>query len=123
MVGQVCYWEGMTQEQAAAHLGCPLGTKVRSRMSAGRAGCLHPGRLTHRGLGSSGGSGGGVAELRVGRGAGLDGSVLDGPRENVASELIQSTVRAASQVSRRQGDGPAGFQSRSLLLVQQVDLE
>src|SRR5262249_30268151 len=27
----LCYWEGLTQEQAAAQLGCPLGT-VRSRL-------------------------------------------------------------------------------------------
>ena len=32
----LCYWEGLTQEQAAAQLGCPLGT-VRSRLKLGLA--------------------------------------------------------------------------------------
>ena len=31
----LCYWEGLTQEQAAAQLGCPLGT-VRSRLARAR---------------------------------------------------------------------------------------
>ena len=43
----LCYWEGLTQEQAAAQLGCPLGT-VRSRLA--RARDLLRRRLTRRGL-------------------------------------------------------------------------
>ena len=43
----LCYWQGLTQEQAAAQLGCPLGT-VRSRLARAR-GKLHA-RLTRRGL-------------------------------------------------------------------------
>ncbi len=43
----LCYWEGLTQEQAAAQLGCPLGT-VRSRLA--RASDLLRRRLTRRGL-------------------------------------------------------------------------
>ena len=43
----LCYWEGLTQEQAAAQLGCPLGT-VRSRLARARD-LLHR-RLTRRGL-------------------------------------------------------------------------
>ena len=42
----LCYWEGLTHEQAAAQLGCPLGT-VRSRMARARR-LLHH-RLTRRG--------------------------------------------------------------------------
>ena len=42
----LCYWEGLTQEQAAAHLGCPLGT-IRSRMA--RARDLLRRRLSRRG--------------------------------------------------------------------------
>jgi RNA polymerase sigma factor (sigma-70 family) len=47
----LCYLEGKTQEEAAAQLGCPLGT-VRSRAARGRA--LLQGRLTRRGLTLSG---------------------------------------------------------------------
>ncbi len=43
----LCYWEGLTHEQAAARLGCPLGT-VRSRVARAR-GVLHR-RLSRRGL-------------------------------------------------------------------------
>ena len=44
----LCYWEGLTQEQAARlQLGCPLGT-VRSRLARARR-LLHR-RLTRRGL-------------------------------------------------------------------------
>ena len=43
----LCYWEGLTQEQAAAQLGCPLGT-VRSRLARARD-LLHR-RLTRRGV-------------------------------------------------------------------------
>ena len=42
----LCYWEGLTQEQAAAQLGCPLGT-VRSRLA--RARDLLRRRLARRG--------------------------------------------------------------------------
>jgi RNA polymerase sigma factor (sigma-70 family) len=47
----LCYLEGKTQEEAAAQLGCPLGT-VRSRAARGRA--LLQARLTRRGLALSG---------------------------------------------------------------------
>jgi polysaccharide biosynthesis/export protein len=43
----LCYWEGLTHEQAAARLGCPLGT-VRSRVARARS-LLHR-RLSRRGL-------------------------------------------------------------------------
>jgi HlyD family secretion protein len=43
----LCYWQGRTHEQAAAHLCCPLGT-VRSRLA--RARNLLRRRLTRRGL-------------------------------------------------------------------------
>src|SRR5262249_11744909 len=43
----LCYWEGRTQEQAAAQLGCPIGT-VRSRLARARE--LLRRRLTRRGL-------------------------------------------------------------------------
>ena len=43
----LCYWQGLTHEQAAAQLGCPLGT-VRSRIA--RARNLLRRRLIRRGL-------------------------------------------------------------------------
>jgi polysaccharide biosynthesis/export protein len=43
----LCYWQGLTQEQAAAQLGCPIGT-VRSRLARARS-RLHA-RLVRRGL-------------------------------------------------------------------------
>ena len=51
----LCYWQGLTQEQAATQLGCPLGT-VRSRLARARD-RLHR-RLTHRGLAAPRGIGG-----------------------------------------------------------------
>src|SRR5262249_37698975 len=43
----LCYWEGLTHEQVANRLGCPLGT-VRSRVA--RARTLLQRRLTRRGV-------------------------------------------------------------------------
>jgi RNA polymerase sigma factor (sigma-70 family) len=43
----LCYLEGMTQDEAARHLGCPLGT-LKSRLVRGRA-TLHK-QLARRGL-------------------------------------------------------------------------
>jgi RNA polymerase sigma factor (sigma-70 family) len=43
----LCYLEGKTQEEAARHLGCPIGT-IRSRLARGRA-CLQK-LLEQRGL-------------------------------------------------------------------------
>ena len=43
----LCYWEGLTQEQAALQLGCPIGT-VRSRIARARDLLRH--RLIRRGL-------------------------------------------------------------------------
>jgi RNA polymerase sigma factor (sigma-70 family) len=48
----LCYLEGLTNEQAAAHIGCPLGT-VLSGMSRARE--LLRARLTRRGLALSAG--------------------------------------------------------------------
>ena len=49
----LCYWEGLTQEQAAAQLGCPIGT-VRSRMA--RARDILRRRLVRRGLAPTAGA-------------------------------------------------------------------
>jgi len=82
----LCYWEGLTQEQAATRLGCPLGT-VRSRLARARN-RLHQ-RLTRRGL----------APL-----AGLVAAALDSPSADAArlslvpSPLIRCTVTASVQI-------------------------
>jgi polysaccharide biosynthesis/export protein len=82
----LCYWEGLTQEQAATQLGCPLGT-VRSRLARARN-RLHR-RLTRRGL----------APL-----AGLVSAALDAPTAEAArlslvpSPLLRSTVTASTQI-------------------------
>ncbi len=78
----LCYWEGLTQEQAAAQLGCPLGT-VRSRLARARD-LLHR-RLTRRG----------VEPLAVG---------FDAIRRlpPLAPELVRSTVEAAARIAAGQ---------------------
>jgi HlyD family secretion protein len=78
----LCYWEGLTQEQAAAQLGCPLGT-VRSRLA--RARDLLRRRLTRRG----------VEPLAIG---------MDATRQlpPPAAELVQSTVHAAMRLAAGQ---------------------
>ena len=90
----LCYWEGLTQEQAAARLGCPLGT-VRSRLA--RAKDLLRRRLVRRGL----------APL-----VGLPSSVLDLPSAaaspaTVPYSWVAATVGAASQVAACAGPAPA----------------
>jgi RNA polymerase sigma factor (sigma-70 family) len=72
----LCYWEGLTQEQAAAQLGCPLGT-VRSRLA--RARDLLRRRLSRRGF----------EPMAFG---------FDAIRRlpPLAPELVRSTVRAAA---------------------------
>lgn len=83
----LCYWQGLTHEQAAAQLGCPLGT-VRSRMA--RARNLLRRRLIRRGMAPLGGV---VA-------AGLDRASASGVAwrlSPVPPELIQSTIHAAGR--------------------------
>jgi HlyD family secretion protein len=92
----LCYWQGLTQEQAAVQLGCPLGT-VRSRLA--RARDLLRRRLVRRGL----------APLAGIVAASLDGATASAralPRFPVPSELVHSTIRAASQVAFGQASAP-----------------
>jgi polysaccharide biosynthesis/export protein len=95
----LCYWEGLTQEQAATQLGCPLGT-VRSRLARARS-RLHT-RLTRRGL----------APLAGVVAAALDGSSTSAAVTALASrlgrvppELLGSTVQVAVRVAA--GQAPA----------------
>ncbi len=87
----LCYWQGLTQEQAAVQLACPLGT-VRSRLARARK-LLHR-RITRRGL----------APL-----AGAVAAVIDGSPATAASvalqlplltpALVRSAIQAASHVA------------------------
>ena len=82
----LCYWQGLTQEQAAAQLGCPLGT-VRSRLARAR-GKLHT-RLTRRGLAPLAGVVAAALESRSAEAARLG---------LVPNPLMNSTVKASAQV-------------------------
>ena len=89
----LCYWQGLTQEQAAAQLGCPLGT-VRSRLARARD-KLHT-RLTRRGLAPLAGIVAAATRWFIGVGidVGLGISAVCVP-----PELVHSTIRAAAQVA------------------------
>jgi hypothetical protein len=80
----LCYWQGLSQEQAAARLGCPLGT-VRSRLARART-LLHR-RLTRQGLVPLAG----IIAVALDRTA--LGAVARLPA--VPLQLVQSTVHAA----------------------------
>jgi HlyD family secretion protein len=83
----LCYWQGLTHEQAAVQLGCPLGT-VRSRQA--RARDILRRRLIARGL----------VPLAGVVAAGLDrtpaiASGIARPLAPVPPELLRSTIQAA----------------------------
>ncbi len=83
----LCYWEGLTHEQAAIRLGCPLGT-VRSRVARARS-LLHR-RLTRRGLEP-------VAGVMA---AAFDSpAILKATATEVPTALVNSTVRLAAQLA------------------------
>lgn len=90
----LCYWEGLTHEQAAAQLGCPLGT-VRSRLA--RAKSLLRRRLTRRGL----------APLAEGVATPVDSFETGGRPvtqlpQALPPALVRSTISAASRIAAGQ---------------------
>jgi HlyD family secretion protein len=90
----LCYWESLTHEQAAAQLGCPLGT-VRSRLA--RARNLLRRRLSRRGM----------APMAAVLAGGLDraptsASVVVRNLAPVPRALVQSTIHAASRIAAGQ---------------------
>jgi RNA polymerase sigma factor (sigma-70 family) len=87
----LCFWEGLTQEQAAAQLGCPIGT-VRSRMA--RARDLLRRRLARRGLASTAGA---LAAVMA-----RSSSHAAQSLEPVSPDLIRSSVQAATRVAAGQ---------------------
>jgi HlyD family secretion protein len=82
----LCDLEGCTHEQAARHLGWPVGT-VKSRQSRGRQRLRE--RLTRRGLAPS-----------AGLLAAPLGLVHDGPSVLLDHELVRSTIGAAVQFGK-----------------------
>jgi protein involved in polysaccharide export with SLBB domain len=83
----LCYWQGLTQEQAAASLGCPLGT-VRSRLARGRE--LLRRRLVRRGL----------APLAGAVAAGLEAASTSASISSVLPHsLVSLTIQAGAQVA------------------------
>ncbi len=82
----LCYWDGLTHEQAAERLGCPLGT-VRSRMARARK-ILHR-RLTRRGLATLAGVVAAAWNSPAAQAANVSG---------ISNNLISSTVQAAAKV-------------------------
>jgi polysaccharide biosynthesis/export protein len=87
----LCYWEGLTHEQAAAHLGCPLGT-VRSRLARARD-LLHR-RLTRRGVQPLAG----LVAARLEDATSPAGATAR-RLAPVPPELVHWTVRAGTQVA------------------------
>ena len=75
----LCYWEGLTHEQAAQRLGCPIGT-VRSRVARARE--LLRRRLIHRGV--------------------APGALEAGAAPAVPLALSRITIQAASKVAAGQ---------------------
>ncbi len=103
----LCYWEGLTHEQAAERLGCPLGT-VRSRVARAR-GLLHR-RLSRRGLEPVAG----VMLAAIDSPAFLKAGALEIP-----GSLVSSTVLIAKQAAA--GASLAKLTSPSIAsLVQKV---
>jgi polysaccharide biosynthesis/export protein len=99
----LCYWQGLTQEQAAMQLGCPLGT-VRSRLARSRD--LLRRRLTRRGLAT-------LAEAIVP----LFPSISAGRLSLVPNVMTSSTVKAGVQVVS--GRAMTGVTSTSVAVLAQ----
>lgn len=87
----LCYWEGLTQEQAAAQLGCPIGT-VRSRIA--RARDILRRRLTRRGLAPTAG----VLAAALGESSTRAAVSLG----SVPPVLVRSSVQVAMRVAAGQ---------------------
>jgi RNA polymerase sigma factor (sigma-70 family) len=75
----LCYFDGLSPEQAARQLGCPVGT-VQSRLARGRAKLRD--RLTRRGLATALGSLG-------------TGALADAAQASPPAALVRTTIEAA----------------------------
>ncbi len=106
----LCYLEGLTQEQAARRLRCPVGT-VQSRLHRARERLRS--RLTRRGLAPTVG--------------GLAGVLERTSRSAVPSDLAKGTAAAAARIMAGEAlagaapvavAGLAGFQLRTMMMRQ-----
>jgi RNA polymerase sigma factor (sigma-70 family) len=102
----LCYLEGMTHEQAACHLGCPVGT-VRSRMARARA--LLRGRIARRGLATTDAA---PADVLA-----TDARASAVPR-HIPPTLIKSAAQIAAGTASLRGD--AGIPTRVAALLEGV---
>jgi RNA polymerase sigma factor (sigma-70 family) len=102
----LCYWEGLTQEQAAAQLGWPLGT-VRSRLARARDRLRE--RLTRRGVGP-------IASLAA---SGFDVASLVPRPAAVPDSWVAATVKAVSCSAAGGGPATAGAVSVSVAVLVQ----
>jgi HlyD family secretion protein len=94
----LCYWQGLTHEQVAAQLGCPLGT-VRSRMARARK--LLQRRLIRRGLAPLAGVVAAGLDRAPATEAGLACRLAPVP-----PELVSSTIQAAVRIAGGHGAAP-----------------
>ncbi len=99
----LCYWEGLTHEQAAHQLNCPIGT-VRSRIA--RAPDLLRRRLVRRGLSATAGA---VALFST------SSAPAAIPLAPLPLNLVRSSVQAAMCVAA--GQTTAGVVPASVLLL------
>ena len=98
----LCDLEGQTHEQAAAELGCPVGT-VKSRLSRGRDRLR--GRLARRGITSP--------SLAV-------GAMLPIASGDVPNRLLTHTVRTATQLVSNQSIAAGTITAHAVSLTDQV---
>ena len=97
----LCYLDGLTQEQAAAQLRCPLGT-IQSRLARGRA--KLKARLEKRGVGL-------VAAF-----GGADHLALQSPRSPAA--WVEATVRLAMPFAQGNSPTTAGASAAAVVLAE-----
>jgi RNA polymerase sigma factor (sigma-70 family) len=104
----LCDLQGLTHEQAARHLGWPVGT-VKSRLERARE--LLRGRLSRRGVGLPTG----LLITEKGLGAAFRvGEVV------VQSTLVESTVRAAAPFAAGEAQAVGVISSRVAILIEEV---
>jgi RNA polymerase sigma factor (sigma-70 family) len=104
----LCYFEGLTHQEAARRLRCPLGT-VNSRLATARERLRE--RLTRRGLAPTAGVLG-VLAFAAGAEAGVS--------PEVPTSLLESTVRAAFQFTHGSASAACTISATALALAKGV---
>ena len=101
----LCYLEGLTQEQAAERLRCPLGT-VQSRLARGRDRLKR--RLISRGVATSAGA------IGIGLTAGPSRAMPADWAEAMARSALQFTIRGSGPIRAGAWPASAGLASEVL---------